>query len=370
MRPAWLVLLAACHTAWTEDAVGDVRLLSVSRTSSLTAHTKVDVELQPDDTSLALTCRTPSDTTCFVWRVLDPDGEERLFAQDWWAAAENRTTAPFADHVTTLLFPLDAEDAPLSAGWWTFDLRTKEPGDPIDVAVAVRADPDPSSGTVAVDVNVDDDLATDARLNGIATAIARWRDDIYRPNGLDLDAEVYTADLPNSLAPPGQDDLATYEALAVASARDRVQVVIVEQISEQSGVLGIAGGIPGPITPTGASAVTVSWTESAGRDGALSALEARLLGETMAHEVGHYLGLFHPIELPTDGDAVTFTDALADTPDCTRFSRCIAVLGANVMFPAPVCDQADNGDCVGFVEQVELTPSQSGTAGSWPFVGD
>ena len=70
-----------------------------------------------------------------------------------------------------------------------------------------------------------------------------------------------------------------------------------------------------------------------GPDALFSDEEVRILGETMAHEVGHLLGLFHPVEIDLDA-----WDALADTPRCERTSRCETQLGDNVMFPYPVCN--------------------------------
>ena len=57
------------------------------------------------------------------------------------------------------------------------------------------------------------------------------------------------------------------------------------------------------------------------------------MGETMAHEVGHFMGLFHPVEQTFDR-----WDACDDTPNCASAAECEGVLGNNLMYPAPVCD--------------------------------
>ena len=129
-----------------------------------------------------------------------------------------------------------------------------------------------------------------------------------------------------------------------------------------SAVLGLAGGIPGPLTPTGSTGVAVNLGEGAGRDGRYDAMETRLLGETLAHEVGHFLGLFHPMELPESGEAIEHWDSFDDTPDCLRFDVCVANLGDNLMFPSPVCQ----GDCTEFVAQTALTDTQVATAQGHP----
>jgi hypothetical protein len=61
--------------------------------------------------------------------------------------------------------------------------------------------------------------------------------------------------------------------------------------------------------------------------------EIDLMAGTMAHEVGHYMGLFHPVE-----GGFAEWDALADTVDCTRRSECEDELGTNLMYPYSICD--------------------------------
>ncbi|MFO0746121.1 MAG: hypothetical protein U1F43_10665 [Myxococcota bacterium] len=70
-------------------------------------------------------------------------------------------------------------------------------------------------------------------------------------------------------------------------------------------ILGVSGGIPGPpaIQGTQHSGVALSLTDF--RD------QPNVLGQTMAHEGGHYLGLFHTTE--SNG---TSHDPLPDTAEC------------------------------------------------------
>jgi len=70
-------------------------------------------------------------------------------------------------------------------------------------------------------------------------------------------------------------------------------------------ILGISGGIPGPpgLQGTPHSGVALSMLDYHSM--------ANVLGQTMAHEGGHYLGLFHTTE--SNG---TSHDPLPDTPEC------------------------------------------------------
>jgi hypothetical protein len=109
--------------------------------------------------------------------------------------------------------------------------------------------------------------------------------------------------------------------------------VVGESIAGDADYLyGEAGGIPGPFAAQPHAAVFVSWLANAGGDAAFDDEDILLFGETMAHEMGHYLGLFHPVE-----DGWDAWDAVADTPDCSAIGECEDALGDNLMFPYPVC---------------------------------
>ena len=75
---------------------------------------------------------------------------------------------------------------------------------------------------------------------------------------------------------------------------------------ETEGVAGESGGIPGSLRATPHSAVIVAWLELAGISGSLDDSEVQMLGETIAHEAGHYLGLVHPVQFDEDLDIVAW----------------------------------------------------------------
>ena len=126
-------------------------------------------------------------------------------------------------------------------------------------------------------------------------------------------------------------------------------------VEDQEGtLLGISGGLPGPPVPSPRSAVVVSIVTGAGRDGAYDDEEIRLLGESMAHEVGHFMGLFHPIDF--GGASVEAEDPLSDTPSCNTETDCEAngTLVSNVMYPTPVFEGTS------LIPQNGLTAQQKG----------
>lgn len=92
------------------------------------------------------------------------------------------------------------------------------------------------------------------------------------------------------------------------SSEQVVNVFLVRGIDEgEGGTLGIAGGIPGPVDVHGTahSGVVISFdTQIVGNGG-------RFAGQILAHELGHYLGLYHSTERSTDNFGGN--DPIADT---------------------------------------------------------
>ncbi len=132
-----------------------------------------------------------------------------------------------------------------------------------------------------------------------------------------------------------------------------IPLVFVAGFTDEANLKAISGNIPGPLAfpPSVSAGIVLSLDAHTGVDGELDAV---LLGETIAHEVGHYLGLRHLSE----ADGETF-DSLEDTPECEASNdsdedgvvdadECAELGGDNLMFW--------NDSRV--IEQTVLTPSQ------------
>ncbi len=137
---------------------------------------------------------------------------------------------------------------------------------------------------------------------GIQVQVVDWRD---------LEAGHTLISLPDDVTDSGQSDMDTLFAGAkVAGGSGVIDVFLVDQILggglEGKGVTaGVSGAIPGPAYFHG--------IPRAGIAIALTPLgdDAVLAGRTLAHEMGHFLGLWHPCER----DGKTF-DPITDTPQC------------------------------------------------------
>ncbi|HEY0710929.1 MAG TPA: hypothetical protein VGG33_29270 [Polyangia bacterium] len=148
---------------------------------------------------------------------------------------------------------------------------------------------------------------TDVRIQQALTTLR----DTYRAAGIEIGAVTYQ-DVPGPEAESfavieSYDQLIQLFGVADASPIQALHYFMVDHFNLTAGgtLLGISGGIPGPPAFPGLAkrgvAVALAYPE---RDGIA-------LGSTMAHEGGHYLGLFHTSER----DGLSF-DPLIDTPEC------------------------------------------------------
>jgi hypothetical protein len=118
-------------------------------------------------------------------------------------------------------------------------------------------------------------------------------------------------------------------SLSAGARGPAVNLFFVRHIQE---AMAISGGTPGPMGMhgTGGSGIAVSTDKFD---------DADTLAKVIAHELGHYLGLFHPVEL--EGFVL---DPLPDTPECRLDNdtnengyldpnECVGIGAGNLMFP-------------------------------------
>jgi hypothetical protein len=154
--------------------------------------------------------------------------------------------------------------------------------------------------------------AATAQTNAGFQSVIKIFSDIYASVGIKMGPFIYR-DLPPGAAEKYAvidselDLIPGLFALADQSNDIALNFFMVEQFALEGGftLLGVAGGIPGPpaFPGLGKSGVAVAL-------GTVGADMAQL-AETMAHEAGHYFGLFHTTERTGDSH-----DPLLDTPEC------------------------------------------------------
>jgi hypothetical protein len=229
-------------------------------------------------------------------------------------------------------------------------------GAPVRMTVLGSKDGSFSNGTLNVSIfyvgNVGQSAESKAAVGVATSEFTR----IYRDEA-NITVNVRELDISGGeTIPDPVDGSSIYQTASSQVSQPSVSILIAGDVSGFEGeIYGIAGGIPGPPVSSIHSGVAVSILTSAGPNGTFSETELRVLGETLAHEVGHYMGLFHPADF--NGNFVSAEDPLSDTPSCTSRPSCQSVnsLASNLMFATPVVD----GDG-GLVPQNQLSPQQSG----------
>ena len=346
------------ETNWACDGASDVEQCTASATSTGDGTIEVTVPVA-GERSFLVTGRAEPDRTVAVASLSDPDDRKIVDWYDWIIgshADESLTYSFFVANDTVFNWPIREVDGTLRDGLYTVALGTydtaKEPhvrGDvPVELTLHKNHADGFAGGTVRALVVYADGLGDDpVVVSGTEAAVEVWRA-VWSAFGITLDEEYETSEIDPALPWPGTGDSELEEA---ADLNDGTHVVVVigETIDGGWDYLGLSGSIPGALVPTSRSRVVISWLANAGADAEFDDVELQIYGETIAHEVAHYLGLFHPVETTYD-----LWDALDDTERCTTESQCEDDLGANLMFPWPVCGV---GGCV---SQDELTPEQQG----------
>lgn len=271
-----------------------------------------------------------------VTNVTDPNGAALVDLRTWNILREQPVrTFPSRFQINTATFP-GRETAAMVPGVFTSQhaLRNTRDGTPVlsrAMRALVRVKRAP--GGLAADGwtlririiigGISGLNATGARTNArLQNALTRMRA-IYATVGVNVVVDGY-ADLLPALGArfatiDSQEELRELFAQSGGVTPDSLVVFLVRGIATNAGLenaIGIAGGINGPpgINGTIASGVVASWDNTGGR--------TDLLGQVLAHECGHYLGLWHvrerldPCTTTTQMDCSLWggVDNIADTP--------------------------------------------------------
>ncbi len=263
---------------------------------------------------------------------LNPNGESISFADGFQS---------FVSHASV---PSRGVDPSLRTNGFSATLRARAigSGEALSgarsaVRVISKVDGDLNNGRLNVNVFFVGEVAARSASQQAVNAALEEFTRIYQSGaGISVNIRRSSIDGPNVVPDPFSGD-ALYLNAANSAPSPAVNLIVAGDIGGLgAGVLGIAGSIPGAPVPTARSGVAISLVNSADQDGVFSQSDILILAETIAHEIAHFLGLFHPIEL--SGSSVRGVDPLGDTATCDSRSDCLAnaSLIGNFMFPAPV----------------------------------
>lgn len=344
-----------------DDAVSVESLGSVEVTSAGGA--EVSVSVPSGAKSVAVVLDGAGSNLVLAEKITTPGGEVVFDFQQ--GVTTNRTDV--VDGIYTVLLPSNPA-VELEAGTWTLAYLSGGGAFTGEVTAVVKTG---SATAKAVDVNIYlvglDGLTAETAPNdpglqqllegveqawsgaGLRLGEVSWRE-ISGEDGERLTV-IDSIDGPSS-------ELAQLFKRSQGEAGRALNLFMVSDITAgDSGfsIVGLAGGVPGPpaLHGTGRSGVAVNLADllearAAGDDAMIE--EARRLTEIIiAHETGHYLGLYHTTE--RNGQAlmeggITGQDPLSDTPSCPdsadangngslSASECAEQDGGNLMFWSP-----------------------------------
>ena len=187
------------------------------------------------------------------------------------------------------------------AGTWSFIASNND-----RVYLGLRTGSTPSSTTNSIQPYITGTTWSASDISAALTVMSN----IYSTNGITLTIkDTITISESQYSTISSSFSNSTTSALISQGSTDTVNLFFVEdQLSGESAAYGVSGGLPGP------TGIASSW------NGVLNFLTAhatgttlntQLLGETAAHEMGHWLGLYH-----TSESTGTSFDPLSDTAEC------------------------------------------------------
>jgi hypothetical protein len=291
--------------------------------------------------------------TVYVDRVATDDGTVmRRFLADL-DIGEWRTGAVSDQQVNHFNWPISDDEPDIGGEHLRVVLcavnpdRTLAPGAQLLVETLQATDDDFFRGTLGVNLIYAGGTADDPEVVAAFTDAAERMRAIFADTGLEV--ELFSESWPDGDLPrPGFGSPAAWTELTTSTDNLAIDVVVAYGIAgSEADVLGAAGSIPGGLIGSARSGVILSATANAGPDLRFSDGEVDLLAGTMGHEIGHMLGLFHPVELSYDR-----WDALLDTERCTTEAGCQGALGRNLMYPSALCSQS------GCLTQTDITANQ------------
>ena len=281
-----------------------------------------------DGISFILSILLRSNSITKFYSLTDPDGLDILSTSSTPNLYNNASGRMGNSGYANILVP-QSPSFSAKAGIWRFRAYSND-----RVKLALRSGTAPTSATIVVQPFITGSTWDAGDLN----AALRVMSNIYSANGITLSINpTITISDPQYAAVSGTFTDTTTSSLISQGEIAAVNLFFIEDYSGSwSGVLGNASGIPGSMGIANAwNGVLSSLTAHA----LGSTLDAQLLGETAAHEMGHQLGLFHTTE-----HGGTMFDIISDTAECTKSNRdisgdgqmsaeeCDGYGGGNVMF--------------------------------------
>lgn len=285
------------------------------------------------------------DTIATADDVTSPDG---TMVYDDEAPDDGGLRVGVLDDVLPVLIPV-SPDLPAVAGQWSMNLFVDAAQLPASVSCGALSRIGDTSTANLIDVHivfvgVDGIVAgmtaqaaeSDETVQGIVSGLG----DLWSDLGLGLGTVRYSdfdGDVASATTVEGYEEFGNLLRSTDDGAELTFYMVQDIDLGDGASILGLSGGPPGVAGHGGTSksGVVINVANAAASPEQVSLI--------MAHEGGHFLGLFHPTENDLSG-----TDPLSDTPECSdsdgdgslTSAECEGSGAENVMWPTAQVDTA------------------------------
>ena len=305
---------------------GSLPVTEITQTLGADGYLTGSFVVPSDGVSFLLSAFRDNNGVFKFYSLSDPDGTDILSSS---STLNNKVSGSLGAYGYANVLVPQSPSFSAKAGTWTFKAYSND-----RVKLALRSGTTPTSTTIVVQPYI---TGTTWAAGDLSAALSVMSS-IYSANGITLSINsTITISDSQYAAVSGDFKNSTTSALVSQGSTEAVNIFFIEDYTGSwSNVLGNAAGIPGSMGIANAwNGVLNSLTAHASG----STLDAQLLGETAAHEMGHQLGLFHTTE-----KGGTEFDIITDTAECPKSSRdnnsdgqmsaeeCDGYGGENVMF--------------------------------------
>ena len=285
-------------TSTSDNITSSYSVSEITQTNEGDGYLSGSFEVPSNGISFMLSTFMDNNSVVGFNSLTDPDGTNILSSS---SALYNYSSGRLGGYGFASVLVPQTSNFSAKAGTWTFKSYAND-----RVKLTIRTGSTPSVATINVQPYI---TGTTWSANDIASALTVMAS-IYDNNGITLSVKNTITISDSQYATVSSSFIdATTSSLVSQGSEDTVNLFFVEdQPSSETAILGVSAGIPGTMS------IASSWNGvinylSAHATG--SSLNSQLLGETAAHEMGHWLGLFHT----TEANGTSF-DPLSDTAQC------------------------------------------------------
>ena len=286
-------------TSTSDDSTSSFSVSEITQTNEGDGYLTGSFDVPSNGISFMLATFMDNNSVVKFFSLTDPDGINILSSS---SSLYNFSSGRVGGYGFASVLVPHMTSFSAKAGTWTFKNYLSD-----RVKLSLRTGSTPSAATISVQPYI---TGTTWSASDIASALSVMSN-IYNNNGitLTLNDTITISDSQYDSVSSSFTNSTTSDLVSQGSENTVNLFFIEDQPSSESALYGVSAGLPGTI------GIASSWN---GVISYLSAhatgytLNSQLLGETAAHEMGHWLGLFHT----TESNGTSF-DPLSDTAQCS-----------------------------------------------------